>query len=159
MAYKPKPPKPIGPERLNLAMDLTGHSAADLAKATGLSAAYVSQLRSGKRTAERERMDRENLARAMKVPVDWIEAGDPVETKEPAPVLRSGPQRGRAVRPYPPKALVAAVGIGTRALARQLDVDPSMLTPSRPLTRAQAEKYAKQAGVSPAEVWKNWRAK
>lgn len=43
-----------------------------------------------------------------------------------------------------------------RSVARRLQVDPAVLC--RPLTAAQADRYATRLGAHPAEVWAQWFA-
>lgn len=50
-----------------------------------------------------------------------------------------------------PGPLVEAAGGGVRRVARRLDVDPALLC--RPLTIAQADRYAVALGLHPIDVW------
>jgi hypothetical protein len=43
-----------------------------------------------------------------------------------------------------------------RSVARRLQVDPAMLC--RPLSAAQADRYATKLGAHPGEVWPQWWA-
>jgi len=61
---------------------------------------------------------------------------------------------GRPVTPetFDPAPLVAAMEpMSLRAVARRLDIDPAMLC--RPLTSAQADRFATRLGMHPIEVW------
>lgn len=52
---------------------------------------------------------------------------------------------------FDPAALVAAVGEPLRSVARSLGVDAAVLC--RPLTSAQADRFAIKLGLHPGTVW------
>jgi hypothetical protein len=55
------------------------------------------------------------------------------------------------MRTLSPGPLVEASGMGLRACARRLGVDPAVLC--RPLSDAQADRYAVALGLTPEAVW------
>lgn len=53
---------------------------------------------------------------------------------------------------FDPATLVEALApLSLRAVARRLQVDPSLLC--RPLSATQADRYATRLGLHPGEVW------
>lgn len=60
---------------------------------------------------------------------------------------------------YDAQALIAAVGMSLRAVARRLGVDAAVLC--RPLSTNQADRFATSLGLHPGEVWGAdwWRPK
>lgn len=56
--------------------------------------------------------------------------------------------------PFDPRRLVAFLGLGLRATARRLAIDPAMFY--RRWSDRQADRYAVRLGHHPGEVWAEW---
>lgn len=63
----------IDPDSLRRAMDRSGVSISHLARETGLSLSYTSDICSGRRTLARSPQVRKRIAAALDVPQHWIE--------------------------------------------------------------------------------------
>lgn len=66
----------IDKNHLATAMDLSNITAKQLAEAAGISLTYTCDIIAGRRTLKRNPALRRNLAKAMNVPVHWIEHHD-----------------------------------------------------------------------------------
>jgi hypothetical protein len=74
-------------------------------------------------------------------------------TRTPTDAAR-GPENGKQaaiVRTWDAQPLVDITGHSMRDVARQLGIDPALLC--RPLSDAQADKYATRLGYHPTMVW------